>query len=198
MTAFLYLWENVAKTKFYIGVHKGTVNDGYVCSCKKMLEDYIDNPEHFKRLVLAYGSYADMILLESKLLAKVDAKRNNSYYNAHNGDGKFFNKGHTRQLAARMSLIKTGTKMPPRSAAYLKMLSERAKARVRSEEERSKISKTKKQRYDSSPELKELCRQRMLSESNVFRGSKWYTNGIINVRRQERPEGFWFGRTAKN
>ena len=85
--AFVYCWKNTSNNKRYIGVHKGTLDDGYICSSKYMMEDY--NPTHFTRQILASGSFSDMLKFESTLCEKVDSAGNETYYNLHNGNGDF-------------------------------------------------------------------------------------------------------------
>lgn len=98
--AFVYDLIDDVTHKHYIGVHKGTLDDGYVCSSKHVLKEYHKRPETFSRMILATGSKEEMFELEAFLLQKIDAKNNESFYNLHNGDGKFvwkgtFEKGHT-------------------------------------------------------------------------------------------------------
>jgi hypothetical protein len=95
--SFVYCWTDHKKQKLYVGVHKGTTTDGYVCSSKKMLEEYSIRPNDFSRQIIAEGNYEDMISLETAILRSVNAKLNEDFYNGHNGDGKFYNKGHTEE-----------------------------------------------------------------------------------------------------
>lgn len=90
MDSFVYIWTNISTKQKYIGVHKGTPDDGYICSSKTMLEDYKINPTIFKRDIIAHGSFDDMYDLESKLLREVDAAKNPQYYNQSNNNGKFY------------------------------------------------------------------------------------------------------------
>lgn len=87
--SFLYIWTDKLNDMFYIGIHKGTIDDGYICSSKFMLEEYNKRPEDFHRYILKYGTIREVLDLENKLLKKVDAKNNKKYYNRHNGDGLF-------------------------------------------------------------------------------------------------------------
>ena len=32
--AFVYCWTDHKTNKLYVGVHKGSINDGYICSSK--------------------------------------------------------------------------------------------------------------------------------------------------------------------
>lgn len=82
--SFVYLWINKSNDKKYIGKHKGTINDGYVASSETFLADYNECPDNFKRTILAYGSDAEMLELETQLLITLKAKRSHLYYNMNN------------------------------------------------------------------------------------------------------------------
>lgn len=90
--AFVYCWTDRKTNMLYIGCHKGSQDDGYVCSSKWVLEEYKKRPEDFTRQIIAEGTQDDCLMLETSILKSVDAKRNPEYYNQHNGDGKFIPK----------------------------------------------------------------------------------------------------------
>ena len=48
------MWFDNNKRMFYIGSHKGRVEDGYICSSKRMLRAYKNRPTQFKRRILKY------------------------------------------------------------------------------------------------------------------------------------------------
>ena len=85
--AFVYCWTDHLTDKLYVGWHKGTPNDGYICSSKYMKEQYNKRPSDFTRQIIAVGTCKDMTSFETTLLRAADAKNNDSYYNLHNGDG---------------------------------------------------------------------------------------------------------------
>lgn len=89
MEAFVYTWTNLETNQLYIGSHKGTPDDGYVCSSKIMLEDYMKNRSAFSRQIVATGSHEDMIAFEHSLLMAVDAMHDSQFYNRHNGNGRY-------------------------------------------------------------------------------------------------------------
>ena len=104
MEAFAYTWTNTETNQLYIGSHKGTPDDGYVCSSKPMLEDYMRDRFVFTRQIVASGTHEDMVAFEAALLQSVDAKNDPQFYNQHNGDGKFtHNQPHTSKSRAKMS-----------------------------------------------------------------------------------------------
>jgi hypothetical protein len=104
--AFIYCWTDTNRNMLYVGTHKGTPDDGYVCSGKLMLEEYNKRPQDFKREVMAFGSYNDMINFETKILKATNAAEDKSFYNQHNGDGNFFNKGHTEATRAKLKIAR--------------------------------------------------------------------------------------------
>ena len=90
--AFVYVWTDNSIidevhqiNKRYIGVHKGTPDDGYVSSGKLMLEQYEQRPHDFTREIVMYGSWESMNAVEVDLLKSVSAAANTVYYNQHNG-----------------------------------------------------------------------------------------------------------------
>jgi hypothetical protein len=110
--AFLYQWIDKTTNKKYIGIHKGAVDDGYICSSKVMLEEYVKRPMDFQREILYLGSFDDMVMKETELLKNVNAAKNPEYYNMHNGDGNFYNKGHTEETKKKISKKNKGNSRP--------------------------------------------------------------------------------------
>lgn len=106
--AFVYCWTDKKTNKLYVGSHKGSTEDGYVCSSKLMLEEYRKRPEDFSRQIVAHGSFDDIRVLEEKILTSVNAKLNESFYNMHNGNGKFYLKGHTEKARKAIGASKIG------------------------------------------------------------------------------------------
>lgn len=104
--SFVYCWTDHKDKKLYVGVHKGSLTDGYVCSSKRMMEHYNSRPEDFTRQIIAEGTYQDMLVLETAILRSVNAKLNEDFYNGHNGDGKFYNGGHTDETKRKLSGLK--------------------------------------------------------------------------------------------
>lgn len=85
--AFVYCWTDHATQKLYIGSHKGSIDDGYVCSSKYMMEEYSKRSENFTRQIVASGKEEDIRKFETKLLTALDAASDESFYNKHNGFG---------------------------------------------------------------------------------------------------------------
>jgi len=86
--AFVYHLKNIENGRYYIGYHKGTTNDGYVCSSRnyEFWEDYNSGME-FERLFMFFGSKEECKEKESALLSGcfLDKK----CYNFSDGNGGF-------------------------------------------------------------------------------------------------------------
>ena len=112
MEAFVYAWTNTETNQLYIGSHKGTPDDGYVCSSKVMLEDYMRDRSVFSRQIIATGSYEDMRAFEATLLNAVDAKKDPQFYNQSNGNGDFYLKRQTVEARRKIAESKRGVARP--------------------------------------------------------------------------------------
>lgn len=93
--AFVYCWTDHTTNKLYVGSHKGSIEDGYIASCKPFLEQFKQRPHDFTRQIIAMGTYPVMRKFEAAILNSADAMRDLLFYNQHNGNGEYFNKGHT-------------------------------------------------------------------------------------------------------
>lgn len=82
--AFVYLWINLESDMKYIGMHKGTPDDGYVCSNDRLLEEYNAAPYQFRRTILAYGTQEQMHELETLLLIQLQCATADNWYNLSN------------------------------------------------------------------------------------------------------------------
>ena len=82
--AFLYMWIDKSNDRKYIGYHKGTIEDGYICSSESMLTVYGERPADFIRTILAYGTQSAMHELETILLLQLGAATRGSFYNISN------------------------------------------------------------------------------------------------------------------
>ncbi len=129
--AFVYSWRNIKTNKIYIGFHKGSKSDGYVCSSRTMLEDYEKSPEDFVRFIIAEGTTSDMSKLETKILQAVDAAHDTRFYNEHNGNGFYHLKGHSIETKEKIGAWQRGLKRPPLSPEHREKLRQAAFKRKR-------------------------------------------------------------------
>jgi hypothetical protein len=71
--AFVYKWMN-DRGEYYIGVHTGTPEDGYIGSGKLFRERYDVDPSKWNRDIIQIGSTKEMYLLEKDLVTKETLK----------------------------------------------------------------------------------------------------------------------------
>jgi len=108
----VYMWEDIQKNMFYIGSHKGSINDGYICSQPLMNEEYNNRPFDFVRTILDTGTTESMRKFESDLLHYYNAALNPMFYNKHNGGDKFICTGHSPETIDKMRKAKSGKNNP--------------------------------------------------------------------------------------
>lgn len=65
-TGYVYLWYDTKAKLFYLGGHKGKVEDSYICSDTKMLNAYKKRPETFRFKVLEYVKGDNIALREAE------------------------------------------------------------------------------------------------------------------------------------
>lgn len=101
--AFVYCWTDKKTNMLYVGSHKGSTDDGYVCSSKYMMEEYKKRPEDFSRQIISEGTWKNCRKLEARILQSVNAALNEQFYNRHNCDEKFYLKNHTESAKRKIS-----------------------------------------------------------------------------------------------
>ena len=85
--SFLYLWYDSINKMFYLGKHKGSINDGYTHSSSIWESFTKDNiPKGARRRILAYGTDEEMCILENKFLVNRKKKCWDKYYNTALGN----------------------------------------------------------------------------------------------------------------
>lgn len=105
--AFVYCWTDFGTNKLYVGVHKGTPDDGYICSSKIMLEEHTKRPNDFSREIVAQGTFADCYSLETAILKTMKVDKDPGFYNMGLNCGPFHRvgakhtPGQTKALSAR-------------------------------------------------------------------------------------------------
>lgn len=82
MSGFVYKWVDSSNDMYYIGSHKGTVDDGYIGSGTHFNRAYSKRPECFTRQILYIGE--DYLELEEFILEELDAANDNMSYNLKN------------------------------------------------------------------------------------------------------------------
>lgn len=105
--SFVYCWTDTRTNMLYVGVHKGSPDDGYICSSKYMLNEYHERSNDFKREILAFGTYKELLKFESTILKSANAARDSMFYNRHNGDGRPHIEKHSEETKKKLSKPKT-------------------------------------------------------------------------------------------
>lgn len=156
--SFVYKWTDNVTGMFYIGVRKGTVDDGYITSSDYFNPEYYKRPSDFTREILGY--YQDYSLAreeEIRLLTEVDAAKNILYYNMSNGVKKgFHTEGKKASDETRIKMSESG-KRKIFTEKHKENLSKSKKGQTHSIETKEKIRKTKTGQTHTE-ESKEKCR----------------------------------------
>lgn len=155
----------------YIGVHKGTPDDGYICSSKYMMAEYKKRPADFSRTIIEIGEHEHCQKTETNLLKEVSAKENPNYYNKHIPGESFYTHGpRSQETKDKISKKAMGNK---RSLG--KKMSEEGKQKLRllnlgkkhSSETKEKMKLVKLGKIQL-PETKEKIRLAQLGNSNAL------------------------------
>jgi hypothetical protein len=120
MDSFVYIWHNQKNGKKYIGYHKGTEYDGYICSSKnqEFWEHY--NLGMMTREIVFRGTMNECIELENKM---INNEKIENLYN-RNLNGKII---FTEDLRRKLSEAHKGKKQ---HSEWLKNRREALKGRV--------------------------------------------------------------------
>jgi hypothetical protein len=109
--SFVYCWSDHVTAKVYVGVHKGALNDGYVCSSKHMLQEYSIRKQDFTREILFSGTLQDCAKFEIAVIKSL-RKMPATCYNRNYG-GIIFNDAATRaEIGKKVQHALTGRKRP--------------------------------------------------------------------------------------
>jgi hypothetical protein len=92
-TGYVYIWYDTKAKFFYVGGHKGKINDRYICSNKSMNRAYKLRPQTFKFKILefTYGDVTDVRLCEQKWLNLIKDQELMSTHNIRNKTTKYYN-----------------------------------------------------------------------------------------------------------
>lgn len=82
--SFVYIWINLTNNRKYIGYHKGSKDDGYICSSgnPQFWEDFENVDMAWERKILFEGNQNDCLIEEQRLLKNADLQSNKWYNNA--------------------------------------------------------------------------------------------------------------------
>jgi len=138
---FVYLWRDSKNKMFYIGSHKGTVDDGYICSNKHMYRAYRKRPHTFRRKILSFCNTKDELLIKEQYFLNLikDSElyyKNKKYYNIK----RFAAGGNTLEYHPnRETLIKKRYGKKHREAV-IKAIKNRSQEKEKLHQERRKVS----------------------------------------------------------
>ena len=153
-----------------------------------MLQEFHKRPTDFTRYVIANGSEIEIRELEAKILSLLDVAHNKNFYNMHNGDGKFYNKG--------------GYKLGPKTEEHKLKLSLSHKGLLKGKKQtkehiEKRIETKKKLGIHHSEETKKKISEFRKSDKNPAFLRCWITNGIDNkfiLKDKQLLKGWKYGR----
>lgn len=143
--SFVYCWSDKATAKVYVGVRKGTEDDGYICSSKHTLKAYAERPQDFTRQIIAKGSFKDCVELEIKINTQL-LKNLDTCYNRCAGKAIINDEATKKLIGQKVSIARKGKVMPPEVGLAIS----KAKKGVKfSKEHKEALSLAQKGRKDS-------------------------------------------------
>jgi hypothetical protein len=83
-SGFVYVWYDQKQKMYYVGSHWGYETDGYVCSSKRMRDNYRNRPHDFKRRIVSRVNTCrrDLLFEEQRWLYMIpDNQLGQKYYN---------------------------------------------------------------------------------------------------------------------
>ena len=152
MDSFVYRWTNLTLNKIYIGWHKGTEDDGYVCSSSsaQFWNDYNNPGYKWQREILFKGTMPECQLHESKMLDSIDITSDNIYNNRNN---LMFNLNDEVRTKLKIAALKR-----VENPEYRKAQAERTRAKWAANPERRKVQSEKAKQQVMTDEIKEKIR----------------------------------------
>lgn len=165
-TGFVYKWYDTSNDMYYIGSHKGDVNDGYIGSGTYFLKAYNKRKESFFREILYVGEHYRFY--EETILKYLNAEKDKGSYNLKNDSIGGWSHLQTDEVKK-----KRGEK-----------ISKSLKGRNITTEWREKISKAKmKKIYSASDDLFFESYQKAAKHYNVSRNviSNMIRGRTINI-----------------
>jgi hypothetical protein len=134
MDSFVYRWANISLNKIYIGFHKGSEDDGYICSSgsTEFWDDFNDPKYVWKREILFRGAMKECQILESNLIDSVDISSPFVYNNRNN---IMFNMNDEVREKLKKSAVRRG-----QDPEYRRQQSQRTKKQWENPDHRQRIS----------------------------------------------------------
>ena len=170
-TGYIYLWYDTKAKLYYLGGHKGKVEDRYICSNAMMLRAYKKRPETFKFRVLEYvhGDNKDLRAAEQRWLNMIGDHELYWTPNIYNNTVRYYNQkkhstGGNGSANKGNSNIGGHNKGKPMSEMQKLKISAAKKGKSFSEEHRKNLSialKGKPKKKKVADSVSTLCRAHM-------------------------------------
>ena len=140
-TGYVYLWYDTKAKFFYLGGHKGKVEDSYICSNTMMLRAYKKRPETFKLRILeyVYGDNIDLRKAEQHWLNMIKDEELYWTPNIYNNTVKYYNQ--KKHAAGGNGSANKGKSHPAWNKGKVGV-------QIYSEETKLKMSQKKKEYWD--------------------------------------------------
>ena len=168
MEAFVYIWNNITDNKKYIGYHKGSKDDGYICSSgsEHFWTDFNDKSKEWKREIIFEGTRDEAYVFEQNLLKEVDLN-STEWYNLARGAEVIFT-DEVREKIRKHHIGKTsGMKGKKHNEATKEKISAALMNRVFTEEHKEKLRKPNKDVSNKrGPKSKEFCEKMAIIANN--------------------------------
>ena len=121
-TGYVYLWYDTRAKFFYLGGHKGKVEDSYICSNDMMLRAYKKRPETFKFRILEYvnGDLDTLRYAEQRWLDMIKDQELYWTTNIYNKTVRYYNQKKLSRGGSRKGHTKNRTK-PGWNKGYTKV-----------------------------------------------------------------------------
>lgn len=195
MNSFVYRWTNITLNKIYLGWHKGTEDDGYVCSSSSVQfwNDY-NNPDYqWQREIIFKGTMPECQLLESQILDSLDIKSDNIYNNRNN---LMFNLNDEVRAKLKAAALKRG-----RNPEYRNLQAERTRAQWAANPERREIQSERAKQQVMTDEIKEKIRlarkNQIITKESRSKSSATIKNSPDIVCPHCKTTGRYFGSMKK-
>jgi len=195
MDSFVYRWTNITLNKIYIGWHKGTEDDGYVCSSAsaQFWSDY-NNPSYkWQREIIFKGTMPECQLLESQILDSLNIKSDNIYNNRNN---LMFNFNDEVRAKLKAAALKRGE-----NPEYCNLQAERTRAQWAANPERRIIQSERAKQQVMTNEIKEKIRlartNQVITKESRLKSSATIKNAPDVVCPHCKATGRYFGSMKK-
>lgn len=180
MSGFVYIWRDRKHSRYYIGSHWGSFDDGYICSSTWMKQAYKHRPQDFKRRILKTitSSRHELREEEQRWLHMIEPKeQGKKYYNLtlHTTPSWHLNEERKQSVKDRIS---QSVKQYFENPTHRQKTSEATKKAMTDPLIRQKISQAKKGKTGTRQGAKLTPQQKenaLISRSKyTLKGRKYY------------------------